>query len=146
MIKTTNFDALAVATPLNREASKVRDGSGDLWEVTIQRPDEHWTAPPLALSPKPSDMEDLSGRVFGRMTVVRYHGVIGKHPRWLVRCACGDYELRRANPINSQKTPSDHCCQVCDRLKVILWKAKNRKRSRVGEVALLDRIASGERP
>lgn len=147
-IRTTNFDAVAAAAPLNREASTVRDGSGDLWEPKIKATTKHWNAPPPPEAERPEDRPDLSGRVIDRLTVIRYHGP-RKGGFWLVRCACGDYELRRSKFIENPPPRSGeqvHACAACDYLHHIRWKAKNhavagRQRMRADE-ALLDRLAA----
>jgi hypothetical protein len=121
-MRTSNFEALATAAPLNREASVVRDGSGDTWTQTIPEQMDHWTAPPLPLSPRPDNIEDLTGKVFGRLTVIRFHGSReGKHARpvWLVRCLCGDYETRRHKTLQKAANPDDACliCTKAEQLR-----------------------------
>lgn len=147
-VRTMSFDAVAAAAPLNREASVVRDGSGDLWAPKIKEHIEHWDAPPPPEAPRPEIMPDLTGRTVGRLTVIRYHGRRGDSGRWLVRCACGAYELRRSKAITNPK-PRDggqeHACAACDYLYSITWKQKHlgsgvgRKRA---DDALLDRLAA----
>jgi hypothetical protein len=153
-MRTTNFDAIAAAAPLNRTASTVRDGSGDTWEPTMKSGQKHWKAPPLPLEPfiaVPGSkwLIDLTGRQVGRLTVVRYHGRSGvstPEPMWLVRCVCGDYELRRAKSI-IKETENDPCCLICranDRLRTRTSKTCT-KADREAQSALLDRLATKNR-
>lgn len=111
-MRTTNFDAIATAAPLDRQASVVRDASGDLFEGKVPIWHVHWTAPPLPEGSRPRFCPDMTGAKAGRLTVVRYHR---SHPKkgaqWLVRCVCGDYELRCTAAL---KTPHpDHKCEAC---------------------------------
>ncbi|MBP7704178.1 MAG: hypothetical protein KA105_02695 [Caulobacter sp.] len=116
-IKTTDFDAIATSAPLDRQASIVRDGSGDHYVAPMPDHQAHWSAPPLPLAPRPADVEDLTGRTLGQLTVIRYHGRIGSGSRWLVRCSCGDYELRKTRVIVRQHSAgSGGRCRVCDRV------------------------------
>ncbi len=97
-MRTTNFDVIAASAPLNREASVARDGSGETWGFEVHEQISHWKAPPLPTHRRPHGMSDLSGRSFGLLKVLRFHGYReGKNAPalWLVRCSCGDYETRR---------------------------------------------------
>lgn len=148
-MRTTNFDVIAASAPLNREASVVRDGSGDQYEGKAPEYHAHWKAPPL-----PEDQfrpetggEDMTGVRFGRMVVVRYHR---RHPRlrvaqWLVRCACGDYELRRTRAIKAAQ--EDHKCQVCDWFTHVQFQRDAERRGRTSAAAdaiRLDQLAQGK--
>jgi hypothetical protein len=147
-MRTTNFDTIAAAAPLDRQASVIRDGSGDLWEAKIGEHVPHWSAPPLPECAKPEAAEDLEGRPIGRMVVVRYHGggrVNGS--RWLCRCACGDYELRSSKAIKRNANP-EHGCAKCDKLTYLLGLDRHRRntgKARKASEALLDQIAAKTR-
>lgn len=111
-MRTMNFDAIATGAPLDRQASVVRDGSGDSWDARIPPGMDHWQAPPPSTERKPRDLEDMTARVFGRMTIIRYYGRReGKHarPLWLARCQCGDYETRRHETLKKGGNPEDRC-------------------------------------
>lgn len=153
-MRTTNFDAIAASAPLNREASTVRDGSGDLWEPQIKATTLRWDAPPVPEAKMPAHVVDLSGRQIGRLTVVRYHGKrkSGGH-FWLVRCSCGDYELRRNKFIENppeRHGPEDHECAACDYLHHIKWlqqnEAKAGRQRLAADASRLDKLAAGGRP
>jgi len=68
-----------------------------------------WKTRP-ALKPVPQGFDNLTGRKFGRFTVI---GLIGglSTPRfyWVVRCACGNYETRRPKAIKNPKNNLDRC-------------------------------------
>ncbi len=51
---------------------------------------------------------DLTGRECGRLQVIGLHADMKK--RWVVRCACGDYEVRSAKAINNPENHGDRCC------------------------------------
>ncbi|MFW1675974.1 hypothetical protein ACG9H4_19300, partial [Acinetobacter baumannii] len=89
--------------------------SNDHWEARIPPTTPHWSAPPPPLAPKPDVVEDLTGRVVGLLTVVRYHGSKKtKGSQWLVRCACGDYELRSTKAIINHAGQFEATCAACD--------------------------------
>lgn len=121
-MRTTNFDAVVASAPLNRTASVVRDGSGEHWDPVVRATQAHWTSPPPMKSP-PTVAPDLTGATTGRLRVVGYYGSSKKSgSRWVVRCTCGDYELRRSkaitNPIVAGDTPPMCCkCTALEDLK-----------------------------
>lgn len=146
-MRTTNFDALAASAPLDRQASVVRDGSGDLWEAKIKETTPHWDCPPPPLAERPDWVVDVTGQVVDRLTVVRYHGKRKAGGHWfLVRCACGAYELRRhrffqALPVRTEG--QEHSCEACSYLHTIKFhvSSRNTKASREADSAMLDRMA-----
>lgn len=124
-MRTMNFDAIATAAPLNREASTVRDGSGDQWDFSPVEQIDHWKAPPLPTHPRPDALPDLTGKKLGRLTVVRFHGYReGKNAPavWLVRCPCGDYETRRHKTVVRAADPDD-CCVICKKAEALRKRA-----------------------
>jgi hypothetical protein len=153
---TMNFDAVAAATPLDRTASTVRDGSGDLWEAKFRGEQKHWKAPPPPEGALKAGMPDYTGRTFGRLTVVRFHGFSGQSTPvavWLVRCACGDYEVRRAKTIGKAlggAVPQDHehSCMACRDVQLLQRRAAkpSTTKTRTAGDALLDALARGEKP
>lgn len=148
-LRTTNFDAIATAVPLNREASTVRDGSGDFYDFPIPLHVQHWKAPPTPVGKLGKGAEDLTGRVFGRLTVIRFHGSAGgewARPIWLVRCACGDYEVRRSKTLRST-TNADACCCICQHVKHLrdIGSKPNTKARRMAAARLLDHLGETAR-
>ena len=70
---------------------------------------------------------DLTGKKFGRFTVIgksRDHGA-----RWVVRCSCGKYSLRKTKAINNPSNAQDRCeeCRHLAHLKrEQMWRATGR--------------------
>lgn len=146
-MRTTDFDAIAAAAPLDRQASVVRDGSGDQFIGRIPRDQEHWTAPPPPEAARPAHVRDLIGLSVGRMTVVRYHR---SHPkrgaRWLVRCRCGDYEVRSTPALTGASAPEQLMCCLCEQVeRMRTAPARNRSAHRAADLALFERLAAEAR-
>lgn len=106
----SNFDAILTSTPLNSTAAKVT-ARGEHWVPRTPLPAglEHWKARPLVkpyvANPQDRQAPDLTGKRFGRFTVI---GVLddsgaGKNRglRWVCQCACGDYEAKKSRAIRS---------------------------------------------
>lgn len=55
---------------------------------------------------------DLSGRKFGRLTVLRRGGYAGVRIGWLCRCDCGEEVVKAANNLYSGNTKSCGCLRV----------------------------------
>lgn len=152
-IRTTNFDALAAAAPLDRQASTIRDGSGDLWEAKISETTKRWIAPPplkplASLSPPGRAFaREMVGQRFGRMVVlgVLDDGGERKQASWVCRCDCGYYETKKAKSLRS---PQESKCSACIGLEQLqtLDRARSTTETRKRDEALLDRIAAGDRP
>lgn len=62
---------------------------------------------------------DLTGRQFGRWTVIAYAGKVGKNKHWLCRCECGTEKKVHAGNLSSGKTKGCGCpnhksrCVIC---------------------------------
>lgn len=54
---------------------------------------------------------DLTGLVFGRLTVVAFHDVHKARRRWLCRCECGADAIVAANGLTTGRTRSCGCLQ-----------------------------------
>lgn len=99
---TDLFDRIAASTPLNRTAGAVTSRSGDHYEPHVPSHVRISDAPARMKRdlPKDASFVDLTGREFGRLTVVGYLGSGGGgSSKWQVRCACGAYEQRTAKSI-----------------------------------------------
>lgn len=150
-LRTMNFDAIAAAAPLNREASSVRDGSGEGWQDRHNPSGQaHWKAPPPSIEALKPGAADFTGQRFGRLTAVRFFGATSKkNPEacWLVKCACGDYELRRVKTLRRAADPDD-CCMECKATKALQARAKKlaTRRARHRAAGLLDKMAAQARP
>jgi hypothetical protein len=109
------YERLAASTPQNATAGRVI-AKGEHYEPVVDFKG-HWHAdsPPPML---PVFSKSMIGKTLGRLAVV---GILAadfnpqQDARWVVRCACGDYETRTMTAI---KTPdnSDDRCQVCRHL------------------------------
>lgn len=121
-MRTMDWDRLIAVAPINRLSGLAvgpREPEFDP-ERTIFRNHELRSEGPLPTKPVHSGQEDLAGHRIGRLTVV---GLFdnpecktrwSKHRRWVVRCVCGYYEVRREKVLKD-KTYQDRAeCSVCD--------------------------------
>lgn len=130
------FDAVLASTPLNGNAGSVTS-RGTSWTPKQECPPDqmHWTAPPPMIAfteakrlydSAYNTLPNLTGEKFGRFTVI---GVLDDYKpkrglRWVVRCACGDYEARKsktirkfqANPRPEGEGRGGDRCHNCDTL------------------------------
>jgi hypothetical protein len=70
-----------------------------------------WRAPPQT-KPHPRLSEWLNARR-GKLTVVGYFGNEKNQPKWLVRCDCGLYELRKESTLRKKPTANADQCNAC---------------------------------
>lgn len=56
-----------------------------------------------------SNLHDLTGRRFGRLTVLREVEPVGRHRKWLCQCDCGNLREVLANNLTSGHTTSCGC-------------------------------------
>ena len=123
-----DFDSVAPLRPADHTAGRVAS-NGDHWEPKAQMPAglEHWDAPPpmRPWQPDPRDpsLPDLTGRKFDKLTVMglwnETRGGSGVPSRWVVRCACGSYEVRRPSSILTGIARNQGHCWNCDQLNRI---------------------------
>jgi hypothetical protein len=144
--RTMNFDAIAAAAPLDAQAGAVRDGRGDHWVAIVPDDVEHWSAPPLPEHERPADVPDISGLVVGCLTVVRYHRTRpsgSQRSRWLVRCQCGDYELRRTRALAAPAFPGEMMCFACQAVETLRTAhRRDTPADRAEDQALFERLAA----
>lgn len=99
-------------TPANATAARVMAKgehfafSGDITEVCADIP--------LPIKEKPKHTECLAGVVFGRLRVIGLSASVNS--RWVCRCICGNYVLRKATAI--KRAASDAACQQCRLLAI----------------------------
>jgi hypothetical protein len=64
--------------------------------------------------PKPKDprFKDLTGQVFGRLTVISYHGKRKKSTCWLCRCLCGKSKVVQASNLVQGTSQSCGCLRA----------------------------------
>jgi hypothetical protein len=107
------YDRVLASQPVDKTAA-MAFAKGEHYEPDTKIDCEHWdTAPPLPV--RPHNVEDLTGIQFGRLTVVGWYAPAAgsdKGTKWLVRCACGDFEVRRAKVIK-RPGPGFHSCRKC---------------------------------
>lgn len=129
------FDAVLASAPNGAVAGRVT-GKGEHWTpARAMPPGLIHSASPLALRPYRSSggsLEDLRGQRIGRFTVVGlFDDPVPSHgARWVVRCVCGDYEVRktkalramRSNPRDESLGASADRCHNCQELARINWK------------------------
>ena len=82
--------------PVDGTAARVVFGKGEHWAPLHKGPNEGWDAPPLPEAEMPKGATNIAGVRRGHITALRYHRTNQNNgPKWLVRCDCGRYELRR---------------------------------------------------
>lgn len=100
----SHYDRIAASAPINRNAA-LSTGRGESWAPSVQLQNTSDTVPPLR---KPSrearanpNFQDLTGRTFGRLTVLGIHAERAKSggARWVCRCRCGQYAQFRARTL-----------------------------------------------
>jgi hypothetical protein len=70
----------------------------------------HWEVCPPVITKLKSDIPNLIGFRFGYFRVIGLSRNI--NGRWIVRCDCGDYELRTAKAIRNKQNFGDRC-HIC---------------------------------
>lgn len=99
-----DFDRIITSVPANATAGRVMS-RGEHWEPEGPMPPglQHWKSPPpLRRFVKTESNIDLTGKAWGRFTVVGLAAESANDgARWIVRCVCGDYEARSAKTIKS---------------------------------------------
>jgi hypothetical protein len=152
-LRTTNFDALAASVPLNRDASVVRDGSGEMFDKPIAGVRvERWLAPPpmkppAVLAVTGDSSANLVGRRVGRVVVLGIwaEGNQNKKATWVCRCDCGYYEglKRKTLGFLGENAACSHC-QETDRLRAMA-SAPSTRSSRNKAAKRLNRMAASSR-
>jgi hypothetical protein len=107
------FDGV-VREPIDRTAAMMLSKGVAPPEITITC--DHWeVCPPLK---KPAiNGPDLSGHRQGRLVAVGMHKE--RQGRWVVRCDCGDFEIRTAKSLRNHANSADKCvkCRKIDQAK-----------------------------
>lgn len=64
-----------------------------------------------AMNPVPSNVKDMTGLVFGRLTVESFSGInsVGRCAEWICRCSCGVVKAIRGLCLRQGKTQSCGC-------------------------------------
>lgn len=91
--------------PINRTAALVvSKGTHFHPNKKVQTADQKT---PIRTRKVPLNIENLTGRRRGRFTVLGL--AEGMKGRWVVRCDCGTYSLRRSKAINNPENDQDRC-------------------------------------
>ena len=114
----TDYSRIFASAPANATAAKVVSRSGEVFNPNIRRDNrQRWDAPPptIPIPENQPQFTNLTGVSYGRMRVIGYHG----KSRWVVRCTCGDYELRSSKAILNPLNAGDRCfdCQYIEKVK-----------------------------
>ena len=148
------FDKLAVSRPVNRQSATVAGSGGSHYSPKIKTCERVYSDIPVHSDvpakmvqnlPKAPTFTDLTGRKFGKFTVVGYLGKLNPKVKgkWQVRCVCGSYEQRTAKAICSAiaGVPGTESTAMC--LSCYQWNAvKNRYASR-GAAPVQDFVYNG---
>lgn len=152
------WDRLGTLTPTRDAAVAIRTETRDDDPCGDDAPTAggHVLLAPPAMRPvdevlsRSPGMVDLTGRRFGRLTVI---ALKAKDPsdgkcaptRWVCRCDCGNYTLRRHNKIAKKGPDAEEACPVCDQRQRVLARdlsAKGQtKARRADEESRLDALA-----
>lgn len=115
--------------PIDRNAARVTS-VGEHYEPRVPKANLYDSDLPITIAPRHPRADNLEGRRVGRLTVIGYHGcrlnskgeVI--HHRWVVRCDCGRWSVRKARVIKNPKSKED-CCDRCLHLRSVKYKYAN---------------------
>lgn len=115
-MKTSKIWDHNLRQPVNRTAHEVsKPGIGYIPKKRLNQP--LWKSPPSMMS-VPTNIQNLTGVVFSRFTVIGLKSCGKGKTLWLVRCACGNYETRRSKSIQNPNNDKD-CCQICRHLEFL---------------------------
>jgi hypothetical protein len=72
-------------------------------------------------------IEDLTVKKFGRLTVTKYVGIVGKNNEWLCVCECGTPISVSVSHLNNNHTRSCGCLQKETNVKRLTTHNSSRK-------------------
>lgn len=116
--------------PIDRVASRVT-GEGVHYEPEIAIGNTHDSDLPIPTLGIPPGLDDLTGHRTGRLTVIGYHGARHNprgeviHHRWVLRCDCGRWTVRRSRALKKPRCAED-CCDTCSHLRSVKYKYANK--------------------
>lgn len=148
-LSKVDFDHVAPLRPVDLTAGRVAS-AGAHWDPKIVLPPGymHWDAPPPM---KPfvdnrNNESDLTGKQIGRFKVLGLLDGKKGEARWVVRCVCGDYEVRRSIALKvalnvGEFASGSDCCIVCqhhDKIKRVYAVEGSRPISQFVDGKLID--------
>ena len=96
--------------PINRQAANLFKGGHQRNPSAYKG--AHWVVCPK-IDQRRRAKDNLAGLKFGRFIVI---GLSSSHKsRWVVKCACGDYEVRKAKAVKNASNGKDMCAH-CSKL------------------------------
>lgn len=106
-MRTTDWDMLAASSPLNADAARAWVYGYDGEEpILLDRA-------AARLPTHEPGFQNLIGLAVGRLVVVACAGSKAGVARWIVRCVCGRYEIRRSkSPRLAQSRECERCHRV----------------------------------
>jgi hypothetical protein len=122
-LRSVDLNAVAPLRPADLTAGRVAS-KGEEWKPRVELPSHilHWDAPPpmVPFHDVHGTDVDLTGKKIGRLTVI---GVLDRDGgagsmRWVVRCTCGDYEVRKPQALKAALNvgvacETSFCCFYC---------------------------------
>lgn len=82
---------------------------------------------------KPSNVKDLSGLVFGKLTVLEYAGIVNGRHAWECECDCGTKKIIIGKNLTGGNTTSCGCYRSSMARQLGIKKSRKRK---IGRTAL----------
>ena len=64
------------------------------------------------------ELQDLTGKTFGKLTVICREGSLNNHPAWLCRCDCGNETVVRGRALISGNTQSCGCLRGINHFRI----------------------------
>lgn len=108
-------DKIYASAPIDKKAAVVT-GKGIDYIPDIKIFDSELPLPVCRNIPK--WIVNLTGKKFGKLTVIGLAVIEEKKlngSKWVVRCVCGRYSMRKARAINNENNKLD-CCKECEKL------------------------------
>lgn len=92
------YDRILASVPVNKAAALALSGGGEHFETKTRATVHHWSDP-QPCRPAPDAIKHLSGKRYGRLTVVGF--LVSPPGRWLCRCVCGRYTARSSKAVRT---------------------------------------------
>lgn len=127
-LRTTNWDAVIAAAPLDKQASIIRDGRSAAEPVTISN---SYADQPLTRPYMDVPENNLTGQRFGKVVALG----LGESARkgttpWVVKCDCGRFARMKAKVLRTSD-PARLACGECDYLQQVRMGLKKSDPERV---------------